>query len=61
MTRRRQHLTTDLRPKYLHPLSLVREGRHANKASNYTGSLEKNQGKTKDKETPRSHPTGTID
>ena len=61
MTSRRQHLTTDPRPKYLHPLSLVGEGCHANKAqaSSYNESPENNKGKTKDKETPRSHPTGT--
>jgi len=36
---------------------------HANKAqaSSYNESPEINKGKTKDKETPRSHPTGTID
>ena len=61
VTSRRQHLTTDPRPKYLHPLSLVGEGCHANKAqaSSYNESPENNKGKTKDKETPRSHPTGT--
>ena len=33
MTSRRQHLTTDPRPKYLHPLSPVGEGCHANNVS----------------------------
>ena len=40
MTSRRQHLTTDPRPKYLHPLSHVGEGCHANKAPNDNESLE---------------------